>query len=111
VAEDPDLHLVPHLEADTASGLRVLACASHRDGVLEVLAEHQPGDSRGELRRRAWMLLASIAEPTALVRERDAAGAAAVFEMITGVPDGAGPFATHGHTVRLVLRPPTAPSR
>jgi hypothetical protein len=41
------------------------------------------------------------------VRERRE-GDAAVFEVITGIPDGAGPFASHGHTLRLTLIPATA---
>jgi hypothetical protein len=35
-------------------------------------------------------------------------GDAAIFEIITGIADEPGPFATHGHTLRLTLAPPDA---
>jgi hypothetical protein len=54
------------------------------------------------------VLLGTVAEPAACVRERRD-GDAAVFEVVTGIPDGAGPFASHGHTLRLTLTPATAP--
>jgi len=45
----------------------------------------------------------------ASVRERRD-GDAAVFEVVTGIPDHAGPFASHGHTLRLTILPPAAAS-
>lgn len=41
------------------------------------------------------------------VRER-ADGDNIIFEVVTGIPDG-GQFASHGHTVRLTLRPAGSP--
>ena len=108
VAEDPEIHLVPHLRGASVDGLRIVEMRTGEDGVLVVTAECGPGASRGELRRRAWVLLATVAEPAASVRERSD-GDAAVFEVVTGIPDGAGPFASHGHTLRLTLTPATAP--
>jgi hypothetical protein len=108
VAEDPEIHLVPHLHSARADGVRIVEIGTGEDGVLAVVAECDRGASRGELRRRAWVLLGTIAEPAASVRERRD-GDAAVFEVVTGIPDGAGPFASHGHTLRLTLRPATAP--
>lgn len=75
--------------------------------MLAVDAECSPGVGRGELRRRAWALLGAVAEPATSVRERRD-GDTAVFEVVTGVPDGAGPFASHGHTLRLTITPATA---
>jgi hypothetical protein len=81
---------------------------SSEDGVLEVTAQRSPGDSRSDIRRRAWTLIGTIAEPMASVREhRD--GDAVIFDVITGISDDPGPFATHGHTLRLTLVPPNAP--
>jgi hypothetical protein len=54
------------------------------------------------------VLLGTVAEPAASVRER-CDGDAAIFEVVTGIPDGAGPFASHGHTLRLTLTPASAP--
>jgi len=56
----------------------------------------------GLARRPGW-----IAEPAASVRERTD-GDGVIFEVVTGIPDG-GRFASHGHTVRLTLRPAGSP--
>jgi len=108
VAEDPDIHLVPHLRGASVDGIRIVEVHTREDGVLAVTAACDPGASRGHVRRRAWALLGTVAEPAASVREhRD--GDAVVFEVITGIPDGGGPFASHGHTLRLAVTPATAP--
>jgi hypothetical protein len=107
VAEDPEIHLAPHLRGASVDGVRIVEVRTGEDGVLAVDAECDPGASRGELRRRAWVLLGSVAEPAASVRERRD-GDAAVFEVVTGIPDSDGPFVSHGHTLRLTLTPATA---
>ena len=103
VAEEPEAHLVPHLRGAEVAGLRLSGWHTGEDGVLEAVAEYRAGESRRGLRRRAWALLGTIAEPAASVRERPD-GDRVVFEVVTGIPDG-GRFASHGHTVRLTLRP------
>ena len=107
VAEKPEVHLVPHLRGAKVAGLRLSGWHTGADGVLEVVAEYRAGESRGELRRQAWALLGEIAEPAASVRERTD-GDGVIFEVVTGIPDG-GRFASHGHTVRLTLRPAGSP--
>jgi hypothetical protein len=67
-------------------------------------AAHRPGDSRRDIRRRAWALISVIAEPASSVREHYD-GDAVVFEVITGVPEASSQFASHGHTLRLRIRP------
>jgi len=104
VAEDPEIHLAPHLRSASVDGLRIAEIHTGQDGVLEVTAVYDQGAGRGELRRLAWALLATIAEPAASVRERRDDDAA-LFEVVTGIPDNAGPFASHGHTLRLTLTP------
>lgn len=102
VAEDPEIHLAPHLRSASVNGLRVTEIHADADGVLVVTASVRSGASRGELRRLAWALLGTVAEPATSVREsRD--DDRAVFEVVTGIPDNAGPFASHGHTIRLTL--------
>jgi hypothetical protein len=101
------VHLVPHLRSATVEGLRLVECQTREDGALDVTAQYRPDDGRRDIRRRAWALLGAIAEPAAGVREyRD--GDAVVFEVVTGIPDGSGPFASHGHSLRLILLPATS---
>ena len=107
VAEEPEVHLVPHLRGAKVAGLRLSRWHTGEDGVLEAVAEYRAGESRGGLRRQAWALLGEIAEPAASVRE-SADGDSVIFEVVTGIPDG-GRFASHGHTVRLTLRPAGTP--
>jgi hypothetical protein len=110
VAEDPESHLVPHLQDADVPGLRLLGCQPDGDGVLHVTAEYREGDSRGEIRRHAWALIARVAELDTSVRERGD-GDTIVFDVVTGIPENAGRFATHGHTIRLTLMPPASPLR
>jgi hypothetical protein len=63
--------------------------------VLAVSATYHPDASRRDIRQRAWALLATIAEPAASMREH-ADGEAGVFEVVTGIRDGSGPFAEPG---------------
>jgi hypothetical protein len=107
VAEEPEVHLVPHLRGAQVAGLRLSGWHTGEDGVLEAVAEHRAGESRRGLRRQAWALLGEIAEPAASVRERTD-GDSVIFEVVTGIPGG-GQFASHGHTVRLTLRPAGTP--
>jgi hypothetical protein len=67
VAEDPEIHLVPHLRGASVDGMRIVETRTGEDGVLAVDAECDPGASRGELRRRAWVLIGTVAEPAASV--------------------------------------------
>lgn len=104
VAEDPQIHLAPHLRGASVQGLRIAEIRTVQDGVLAVTAEYDQGASRGELRQLAWALLGTIAEPAASVQERHDDDAT-VYEVVTGIPDNAGPFASHGHTLLLTLTP------
>jgi hypothetical protein len=107
VAEEPEAHLVPHLRRAEVAGLRLSGWHTGEDGVLNAVAEYRAGENRAGLRRQAWALLGTIAEPAASVRERPD-GDSVIFEVVTGIPDG-GRFASHGHTVRLTLRPAGTP--
>jgi hypothetical protein len=102
VAEEPELHLVPHLRDANIAGLQLTECQTTSDGVLAVSATYVPDASRHDIRQSAWAMLGSIAEPAASVRE-DVDGETIMFDMVTGIPDGPGPFASHGHSVRLTL--------
>jgi len=107
VAEEPELHLVPHLSdvgARGLSALRLVRTSSAADGVLTAELEHQPGDSRADIRQQAWAFIGAIAELSTSVSETHS-GDQVCFDIVTGVPDSDGGFASHGHTVRLVVRP------
>jgi hypothetical protein len=108
VAEEPETHLIPHLRGTDVTGLRLLHCHTADNGVLCVTAEYSAADSRRDIRQRAWALIGAIAEPAASVREHPE-GAAVVFDIVTGIPEARGQFATHGHTLRLALIPPAPP--
>jgi hypothetical protein len=108
VSEEPEVHLVPHLRDASIDGLQLVDCQTMDDGVLAVSATYYRDASRSDIRRLAWALLGTIAEPAASVREQ-ADGEAVVLEMVTGIPDGSGPFASHGHSLRLTLVPAPTP--
>lgn len=110
VTEDPENHLVPHLQEAGVPGLRVLGYQPDGNGVLHVTAEYREGDRRGEIRRHAWALIGTVAELATSVRERDDSDTI-VFDVVTGIPENAGRFATHGHTIRLTVMPPANPLR
>ncbi len=102
VAEEPEVHLVPHLLAAEQAGLRVVETSVGADGVLHVHAEPVGSESRRGLRQRAWVLIGTVAETLSSVREhRD--GDNVIFDVVTGEPDG-GRFASHGHVMRLTVR-------
>jgi hypothetical protein len=113
IAEDPQAHLVPQLRDASSQlgndGLRMLRASTDQDGVLTAAFEHPLGASRRDIRRLAWALIGAVAETMASVRERHH-GHHVVFDVVTGEPEGTGPFASHGHTVRLILQPPDTES-
>ncbi|HSC93022.1 MAG TPA: hypothetical protein VLB86_15315 [Gaiellaceae bacterium] len=105
VAEEPEHHLVPHLERACAAAGSTLRLDGWtvEDGVLVVDLSFEPSREepfgRWRARREAvFRLIGTIAEPATLVRElvadRD-------FVVVTGVLEGDSAFAPHGHTLRL----------
>ena len=100
VAEDPDLHLLPHVRRLCDERGWDLRRAEVVDAVLEL--EVVVGDaSWGELRAAALTLVGSFAESHTLVVQRQRDDGGMDFEVTTGMLEGDGPFAPHGHTVRL----------
>jgi len=102
VTEDADAHLGVHLrrecDADGAP-FRWLGATQGADGVLAVRLATTLG--RHDAYRRAVALLAVVAESAFAVRRTGPWS----LECVTGMLAGDGEFATHGHTVRLELRP------
>ena len=102
VTEDPEEHLLPGLRRGAeAMGLTITSYATTPDGTFTVHVKGASGKSRREVRQAAWTALGAIAELAAHVREVQGDGGT-VFEVVTGQPEG-GRFATHGHSLRLVV--------
>lgn len=110
VAEQPEAHLAPHLHRaieQPGSPWR-LTGEGTQDAVYELRLRYQPDEGdETHLRAAAFALLGVVAElATTVVQRLD--GDAVVFEVITGIPSGASPFAPHGHTLRLRVSGPVA---
>jgi hypothetical protein len=100
VAEDPELHLLPHLmPAAERLGLMVTVIDGSAGG-LEIAVTTMDAASRREVRARIHGLVGSIAESSTHVREVESGR---VYEVVTGMLEGDGPFAPHGHILRIVV--------
>ena len=103
VAEDPELHLLPHLVTACSEADTPLRIASYRsDGevfVVELEARDGTG-SIGDLRRAAVALTASFAEESTHIHQRKKDGVIE-FDVVTGSVAPETRFAPHGHLVRL----------
>ena len=101
VAEQPELHLLPHLEqACKPLPLEILAARTMEDGSYEVQLDWTGDEPRvGAIRATIFSLLGGIAEPSTYVRQRRS-DVALTFDVVTGIVDDM-PFKPHGHTLRL----------
>ena len=99
VAEQPEVHLLPHLrEACASLPLDIVDARTAADGVFEVeLRWRGEGAGIGEIRATVFALVGSIAEVATYVRQREGR----VFELATGILSRDSHFAPHGHTVRF----------
>ena len=107
VAEEPEAHLLPHLEAacDEPGSLLRLDRAWSNDEVFVVeLTSRAPEPSIGQLRHAAVGLVAAIAEESTHVRQRRQ-GDVLEFDIATGTASSEARFAPHGHLVRLRIHP------
>jgi hypothetical protein len=103
VTEDPDVHLLPHLER-AALGLGFGLGGAAVDGATYELRLQWLGEQgRRPLRRAAHALIGSVAEESTHVAEW-VDGDAVVFEVATGMVDEDAHFAPHGHLLRLRVR-------
>jgi hypothetical protein len=107
VAEDPEQHLQPHVDAWLqADGRLELACAFSDDHGTFILDLNWLGGPAGpgEIRAAVYALIGQFAESATYVRQRrdeDAGGPVPTlhFEIGTGELDGV--FASHGHTILI----------
>jgi hypothetical protein len=106
VAEDPEAHLLPGLrEGLETSSLTIESFEVEPDGALRVRFASPTRQSRRQLRQSVWSILGGVAELATFVREKRSAEGI-TFEVVTGNPADQGPFATHGHVIRLVVEQP-----
>jgi hypothetical protein len=102
VAEDPEEHLLPGIRHGAeATGLTITSYATAPDGTFTVHVKGASGKSPREVREAAWTLLGTVAELISMVRENHEDGDV-TFEVVTGNPESIR-FATHGHSIRLVV--------
>jgi hypothetical protein len=107
VTEAPEAHLLPHLRRWCEStGLTfTIESAELDDSVFVVTIRHPAVASNPELRPDVFSLIATIAEPTTVIVERDADGAVE-YDVTLGTLVGQSPFERgHGHLVRFRLVP------
>ena len=113
VAEEPAVHLQPHLERACSSlPLQLEDARSSADGTFEV-SLRWTGETPpvGEVRAAVFSLVGSFAELATYVRQRgieeiDDGDRTFLFEIVTGFVDGESRFAPHGHTVRVHVSTP-----
>jgi hypothetical protein len=108
VAEEPDLHLQPHLERACHSlPLQLEDARSRADGTFEVSLRWTGERPReADVRAAVFSLVGSFAELATYVRQRrsdetEVGDRTFLFEIVTGILDGETQFAPHGHTVRV----------
>ena len=108
VAEEPDLHLQPHLERACHSlPLQLEDARSRADGTFEVSLRWTGEKPReAAVRAAVFSLVGSFAELATYVRQRrseetEVGDRTFLFEVVTGILDGETRFAPHGHTVRV----------
>jgi hypothetical protein len=101
VTEDPEAHLLSKMRAKVeAAGMIIKSVAVEPDGALSLKLEALDKKRPRELREAVWTILGGVAELSTHVHETQAEGSV-LFEVVTGIPPNQGPFATHGHTLRI----------
>ncbi len=101
VAEEPELHLLPHVRRVCDEREWRIRRSEVVDDVLEVDVATNLR-SRGELRAAAFVLIGSFAEASTHVVATSRDDSVDVT-VTTGMLEGDGAFAPHGHVVRLSL--------
>ena len=105
VTEDPEAHLLPHVERLAEERGWRIARAAVVDSILEVDVEVRDGTWRS-LREAGFALVGTFAEAsTHVVETRPDVGREVELLVTTGMLAGDGEFAPHGHLVRIAVRP------
>jgi hypothetical protein len=101
VAEEPELHLLPHLRhACDSLPLEIVDARTMDDGSYDVRLRWT-GDEAGvgAVRAAIFSLLGGIAEQASYIRQLRTQESL-TFEVVTGIVDET-PFKPHGHTLRV----------
>ena len=101
VAEEPEAHLLPHIERACEDAGLELVDQEVVDAVLTVRIALPAGTGQGEAGAAAYRVIGSFAEAATGIRQREM-----TFEVVTGMLDPDTPFATHGHMARIEFLPP-----
>jgi len=106
VAEEPEVHLLPHIVRHLADGapFTLQAATTDPDGTFVVAVRWTgPDDAgRGIVRTATYALIAVVAESTTAITQSDD-DERLVFEIVTGMLVDQTRFASHGHTLRLLI--------
>ena len=101
VTEEPEIHLLPHIERLCAERGWKVSRADVVDAVLEVDVD-APRVTVATPRAAAFTILGTFAEASTHVVERSTdVGRSVVLHATTGMLEGDGAFAPHGHTVLI----------
>ena len=104
VTEDPEAHLLPHVQRLCADRGWRLDVADVVDAVLRIEVS-APRVTVGSPHEAAFALLGTFAEASTHVVERSAdVGRDVEILATTGMLEGDGAFAPHGHSVRIRVR-------
>ena len=105
VAEQPELHLLPHIEAWCDADPRLALTGAPTDYVAAYVLDlswHGASASVGEARAAVFALIGSFAESATYVRQRRTPSGLH-FEVGTGELGSDARFAPHGHVVVINL--------
>ncbi len=106
VAEEPEVHLLPHIVRHLADGapFRLQTATTDPDGTFVVAVRWTgPDDAgRGIVRTAAYALIGVVAESTTAITQ-SGDDERLVFEVVTGMLADQTSFASHGHTLRLLI--------
>ncbi len=108
VAEQPEAHLLPHLQQACAahgSQFTLEEAATDETGVLVVALRWVGGGDRRSVTQAVWTLLGSVIETSAFVHgpADEAWRETAVWDVATGMLRPDTPYEPHGHTLRLMV--------
>ena len=109
VAEQPEVHLLPHVQAWTQQDQRLVLTGAGTDSTggyvldLEWQDVTDSAGSVGAVRAAVFALIGSFAETATYVRQRRIASSALRFEVGTGELASDARFSPHGHVVLITV--------